>query len=82
MVEGVVVEAGSVLGMGVFISRSTPIYDRAKDETIYGRVPAGSVVVPGVLNRGKYGLSAAIIVKQVDEQTRSKTSITELLRGV
>jgi 2,3,4,5-tetrahydropyridine-2-carboxylate N-succinyltransferase len=82
VVEGVVVEEGSVLGMGVFISKSTPIYDRAKDETTYGRVPAGSVVVPGVLDRGKYGLSAAIIVKQVDEQTRSKTWITELLRGV
>lgn len=82
VVEGVVVEENSVIGMGVFIGKSTPIYDREADETIYGRVPAGSVVVSGVLNRDKYGLNAAIIVKRVDAQTRSKTSITELLRGV
>ena len=82
VVEGVIVETNAGLGMGVFIGRSTPIYNRETDQTIYGRVPAGSVVVSGVLNRGKYGLNAAIIVKTVDEQTRSKTSITELLRGV
>tara|TARA_B100001971_G_C17783817_1_gene331093 strand:- start:125 stop:571 length:447 start_codon:yes stop_codon:yes gene_type:complete len=82
VVEGVIVETNAVIGMGVFIGRSTPIYNRETDQTIYGRVPAGSVVVSGVLNRGKYGLNAAIIVKTVDEQTRSKTSITELLRGV
>ena len=82
IVEGVVVEENSVIGMGVFIGKSTPIYDRVEDEITYGRVPAGSVVASGVLNRGKYGLNAAIIVKTVDEQTRSKTSITELLRGV
>ena len=80
VVEGVVVEANSVLGMGVFISQSTPIYDREHDAISYGRVPAGSVVVPGTLDRGRYGLSAAIIVKQVDARTRSKTSINELLR--
>ncbi len=82
VVEGVVVGEGSVLAMGVFISQSTPIYDRASGETHYGRVPPGSVVVPGTLNRGEYGLSAAIIVKTVDARTRAKTSITELLRGV
>ncbi len=82
VVEGVVVEAHSVLGMGVFIGQSTPIYDRATGETYYGRVPGGSVVVSGVINRGDYGLNAAIIVKKVDAQTRSKTSISELLRGL
>ena len=82
VVEGVVVEENSVLGMGVFIGQSTPIYDRETGEIHRGRVPAGSVVVSGVLNRGDYGLNAAIIVKTVDAQTRSKTSITELLRGV
>lgn len=82
VVEGVVVGEGCVLAMGVFISQSTPIYDRATGETHYGKVPPGSVVVPGSLNRGDYGLAAAIIVKTVDAQTRSKTSITELLRGV
>ncbi len=81
VVEGVVVGQGSVIGMGVFIGQSTPIYDREADETHYGRVPPGSVVVSGVLNREKYGLNAAIIVKKVDEKTRSKTSVTELLRG-
>lgn len=82
VVEGVVVEENSVIGMGVFIGKSTPVYDRETEETHYGRVPAGSVVVSGVLNRGKYGLNAAIIVKKVDAQTRAKTSITELLRGL
>lgn len=82
VVEGVVVGQGSVIGMGVFIGQSTPIYDRETDEVLYGRVPPGSVVVSGVLNREKYGLNAAIIVKKVDDQTRSKTSVTDLLRGV
>ncbi|MEO2176838.1 MAG: 2,3,4,5-tetrahydropyridine-2,6-dicarboxylate N-succinyltransferase [bacterium] len=82
VVEGVIVEENSVIGMGVFIGKSTPIYDRETEETHYGRVPSGSVVVSGVLNRGKYGLNAAIIVKTVDAQTRSKTSTTALLRGV
>jgi 2,3,4,5-tetrahydropyridine-2-carboxylate N-succinyltransferase len=82
VVEGVIVEENSVLGMGVFISQSTPIYDRTTGETTYGRVPAGSVVVPGSLPRdnGRYNLNAAIIVKRVDAQTRSKTSINDLLR--
>ena len=82
VVEGVVVGEGSVLAMGVFISQSTPIYGRSTGESHYGKVPPGSVVVPGTLNRGDYGLSAAIIVKTVDARTRAKTSITELLRGV
>jgi 2,3,4,5-tetrahydropyridine-2,6-dicarboxylate N-succinyltransferase len=84
VVEGVVVEEGSVLSMGVFIGQGTRIYDRATGRTYRGRVPAGSVVVPGTLpsEDGKYGLYAAIIVKQVDAQTRRKTSINELLRGV
>lgn len=82
IVEGVIIEAGSVLSMGVYIGQSTPIYDRAADKLFYGRVPAGSVVVPGTLpsKNGKYNLYAAIIVKQVDEKTRAKTSINELLR--
>jgi 2,3,4,5-tetrahydropyridine-2-carboxylate N-succinyltransferase len=84
VVEGVIVEEGSVLSMGVFISQGTRIYDRATGRTYRGRVPAGSVVVPGTLpsEDGKYALYAAIIVKQVDAQTRRKTSINELLRGV
>ena len=84
VVEGVIVEEGSVLSMGVFISQGTRIYDRASGITYRGRVPAGSVVVPGTLpsEDGRYGLYAAIIVKQVDAQTRKKTSINELLRGV
>ncbi len=83
IVEGVVVEAGSVISMGVFIGQSTRIYDRTTGETLRGRVPAGSVVVPGTLPSadGRYGLSCAIIVKQVDAQTRAKTSINELLRA-
>ncbi len=82
VVEGVIVEENSVIAMGVFISQSTPIYDRATDTISYGRVPAGSVVVSGSLPRegGKYNLYAAVIVKRVDAQTRSKTSINELLR--
>jgi 2,3,4,5-tetrahydropyridine-2,6-dicarboxylate N-succinyltransferase len=83
VVEGVIVEAHSVLAMGTFISQSTKIYDRSTGEISYGRVPAGSVVVPGSLpsSDGKYSLSCAVIVKRVDAQTRSKTSINELLRS-
>jgi len=82
VVEGVIVEAGSVISMGVFIGQSTRIYDRTTDTIIQGRVPAGSVVVPGTLpsSNGKYGLYCAVIVKRVDAQTRAKTSINELLR--
>ncbi len=84
VVEGVVVERGCVLSMGVFISQSTRIYNRLTGETVYGRVPAGSVVVPGSLPSvdGKYSLSCAVIVKQVDAQTRAKTAVNDLLRGV
>jgi 2,3,4,5-tetrahydropyridine-2-carboxylate N-succinyltransferase len=83
IVEGVIVEAGAVISMGVFIGQSTRIYDRERDEIIYGRVPAGAVVVPGTLpaSNGKYSLSCAVIVKRVDAQTRAKTSINELLRN-
>jgi len=82
VVEGVIVEENSVLGMGVYIGQSTPIYDRATGETSYGRVPSGSVVVSGNLPKagGAYSLYCAVIVKRVDAQTRSKTSINELLR--
>jgi 2,3,4,5-tetrahydropyridine-2-carboxylate N-succinyltransferase len=80
--EGVVVEQGAVLSMGVFLGASTKIVDRASGEIFYGRVPAYSVVVPGVLpgKDGGPGLACAVIVKRVDERTRSKTSINELLR--
>ncbi len=83
VVEGVVVEQGSVISMGVFIGQSTRIYDRASGQILQGRVPAGSVVVPGTLpsSDGKYGLYCAVIVKRVDAQTRAKTSINELLRS-
>jgi 2,3,4,5-tetrahydropyridine-2,6-dicarboxylate N-succinyltransferase len=82
VVEGVIVEAGSVISMGVFLGQSTRIYDRTTDTIIQGRVPAGSVVVPGTLPSadGKDGLYCAVIVKRVDAQTRAKTSINELLR--
>jgi len=82
IVEGVIVERGAVLSMGVFIGQSTRIYDRASGEILRGRVPAGSVVVPGSLpaDDGRYSLACAIIVKRVDAQTRAKTSINELLR--
>lgn len=82
VVEGVIVEAGSVISMGVFLGQSTRIYDRTTDTIIQGRVPAGSVVVPGTLPSadGRYGLYCAVIVKRVDAQTRAKTSINELLR--
>jgi 2,3,4,5-tetrahydropyridine-2-carboxylate N-succinyltransferase len=80
--EGVVVERGSVLSMGVFLGASTKIVDRATGEIHYGRVPAFSVVVPGALpsESGRPSLACAVIVKRVDERTRSKTSINELLR--
>ncbi len=83
IVEGVVVEAGSVISMGVFIGQSTRIYDRTSGQILQGRIPAGSVVVPGTLPSadGRYGLYCAVIVKRVDAQTRSKTSINDLLRG-
>jgi 2,3,4,5-tetrahydropyridine-2,6-dicarboxylate N-succinyltransferase len=82
IVEGVIVEENSVISMGVFIGQSTRIYNRQTGEITYGRVPAGSVVVPGSLPapNGEYSLACAVIVKQVDAQTRSKTSINELLR--
>ena len=82
IVEGVIVEEGSVISMGVFIGQSTKIYDRETGEIHRGRVPAGSVVVPGSLPSecGKYSLYAAIIVKKVDAQTRAKTAVNELLR--
>jgi 2,3,4,5-tetrahydropyridine-2-carboxylate N-succinyltransferase len=82
VVEGVVVERGCVLGMGVYIGQSTKIYDRETGQVHYGRVPAGSVVVSGNLpsKDGKYGLYCAVIVKKVDEKTRAKTSLNELLR--
>jgi 2,3,4,5-tetrahydropyridine-2-carboxylate N-succinyltransferase len=83
VVEGVIIEKGSVLSMGVYIGQSTRIYDRTTGEISYGRVPAGSVVVPGSLpsDDGKYALYCAVIVKHVDEKTRAKTSINELLRN-
>ena len=84
VVEGVIVEEGSVISMGVYIGQSTRIYDREKDEVIYGRVPAGSVVVSGNLpaENGKYSLYCAVIVKRVDAKTRAKTGINELLRDI
>ena len=84
IVEGVIVEEGSVISMGVFIGQSTRIYDRENDEIIYGRVPAGSVVVSGSLpaKDGSYSLYCAVIVKRVDEKTRSKIGINELLRDI
>ena len=83
VVEGVIVERGSVLGMGVYLGQSTRIYDRGTKQISYGRVPAGSVVVAGSLPAadGSHSLYAAVIVKRVDEKTRAKTSINELLRA-
>ncbi|MDH3275863.1 MAG: 2,3,4,5-tetrahydropyridine-2,6-dicarboxylate N-succinyltransferase [Gammaproteobacteria bacterium] len=83
VVEGVVVEKGSVISMGVFIGQSTKIYDRETGEVSYGRIPAGSVVVSGNLPSadGKYSLYCAVIVKHVDEKTRAKTSLNDLLRN-
>jgi len=81
VVEGVIVEEGAVISMGVFLGASTPIYDRERDEVTYGRIPAGAVVVSGSLPRSnKYNLYCAVIVKRVDAQTRAKVSINELLR--
>jgi len=83
VVEGVIVEENSVLAMGVFLSQSTRIYDRETKEIHYGRVPSGSVVVPGSLPAadGSHSLNCAVIVKRVDAQTRAKTSINDLLRA-
>jgi len=83
VVEGVIVEENSVISMGVFLGQSTRIFDRATGEILYGRVPAGSVVVSGNLPSpdGSYGLYCAVIVKKVDAKTRAKTSLNELLRG-
>lgn len=82
IVEGVIVEEGAVVSMGVYISQSTRIYDRATGETYWGRVPKGAVVVPGSLpsKDGQYSLYAAIIVKTVDEQTKQKVGINNILR--
>lgn len=86
VVEGVIVEEGSVISMGVYIGQSTRIYNRLTDEVTYGRIPAGSVVVSGNLppsdGSGKYSLYCAVIVKQVDEKTRGKVGINELLRDI
>jgi 2,3,4,5-tetrahydropyridine-2-carboxylate N-succinyltransferase len=83
VVEGVIVEEGAVLSMGVYVGQSTRIYDRERDEVRYGRIPAGAVVVPGSLPaaNGKYSLYCAVIVKRVDAQTRAKVGINELLRA-
>ncbi len=84
VVEGVIVEEGAVISMGVFIGQSTKIYDRETGEVFYGRVPAGSVVVSGSLPSadGKYSLYCAVIVKKVDAKTLGKVGINELLRGI
>jgi 2,3,4,5-tetrahydropyridine-2-carboxylate N-succinyltransferase len=84
IVEGVTVEHGSVISMGVYIGQSTRIYNRLTGEVLYGRVPAGSVVVSGNLPSadGKYSLYCAVIVKQVDDKTRAKVGINELLRDI
>ncbi len=83
IVEGVIVEEGAVISMGVFIGQSTRIYDRESDRVLYGRVPAGAVVVPGTLPSatGRCNLYCAVIVKRVDAKTRAKVSINELLRS-
>lgn len=84
IVEGVIVGENSVISMGVYIGQSTRIYNRETGEITYGRVPPGSVVVSGSLpaDNGRYSLYCAVIVKQVDAKTRSKTGINELLRGI
>lgn len=84
IVEGVIVEEGAVISMGVYIGQSTKIYDRETGEVHYGRVPAGSVVVSGNLpsKDGSYSLYCAVIVKKVDAKTRAKVGINELLRGI
>jgi 2,3,4,5-tetrahydropyridine-2-carboxylate N-succinyltransferase len=84
VVEGVIVEHGSVISMGVYLGQSTRIYDRETGEISFGRIPAGSVVVPGNLPSadGNYSLYCAVIVKRVDEKTRSKTGLNDLLRNL
>ena len=84
VVEGVIVEEGSVLSMGVYIGQSTKIYNRETGEILYGRVPAGSVVVPGSLpaKDGSHSLYCAVIIKRVDEKTRGKVGINDLLRDI
>ena len=84
IVEGVIVEEGAVISMGVYIGQSTKIFNRETGEVTYGRIPAGSVVVSGNLpsKDGTYSLYCAVIVKQVDEKTRSKVGINELLRTI
>ena len=84
VVEGVVVEKGAVISMGVYLGQSTRIYHRETGEISYGRIPEGSVVVPGNLpsDDGKYSLYCAVIVKQVDAKTRAKTGLNELLRNL
>jgi len=84
VVEGVIVEEGSVISMGVYIGQSTKIFNRETGEVSYGRIPAGSVVVSGNLpsKDGSYSLYCAVIVKQVDEKTRGKVGINELLRDI
>ncbi|CAH1192815.1 tetrahydrodipicolinate succinylase [Candidatus Nitrotoga sp. BS] len=84
IVEGVIVEEGAVISMGVYIGQSTKIFDRETGEVTYGRVPAGSVVVSGNLpsKDGSYSLYCAVIVKKVDAKTRAKVGINELLRGI
>jgi 2,3,4,5-tetrahydropyridine-2-carboxylate N-succinyltransferase len=84
IVEGVIVGEGAVISMGVYIGQSTRIYNRETGETTYGHIPPGSVVVPGNLpsGDGKYSLYCAVVVKQVDEKTRSKVGINELLRNI
>ncbi|HSH06673.1 MAG TPA: 2,3,4,5-tetrahydropyridine-2,6-dicarboxylate N-succinyltransferase [Burkholderiales bacterium] len=83
VVEGVIVEENSVLSMGVYIGQSTKIFDRESGKVLYGRVPAGSVVVPGTLpsTDGRCALYCAVIVKRVDAKTRAKTSLNDLLRS-
>ena len=84
VVEGVIVEKNSVISMGVYIGQSTKIYNRETGEVSYGRIPAGSVVVSGNLpsDDGLYSLYCAVIVKQVDEKTRGKVGINDLLRNI
>ncbi|MDH3589179.1 MAG: 2,3,4,5-tetrahydropyridine-2,6-dicarboxylate N-succinyltransferase [Gammaproteobacteria bacterium] len=84
VVEGVIVERGAVISMGVFIGQSTRIYDRERDEVSYGRIPTGAVVVPGSLpsENGRYNLACAVIVKRVDAKTRARVGLNELLRDI
>lgn len=84
IVEGVIVESGAVISMGVFIGQSTPIYDRENDQVLYGRVPADAVVVAGSLPKasGRYNLNCAVIVKRASAQTRAKVGINQLLRDL